>query len=292
MGRAEAQAQRGSFSPWKILNSRGMLGLMNGAKMRVSGRPRAFFMRALLFALAVPFALACEEEKPKALDPPEKDAQKEAPLPPAPKSPPGLSVDEAGPQVRGLGVVLTQENGAPDALGLEKLRTYLNDEKDFLTGKELTISVIRTAKPTHVALFLTELSQFSPTKMTVTTATRGDLPGQVQFVAQRDAKDADPCSLVGTITEDRGTAIWRLSGGVARKRGRGMGGPDLSMTGDTIVDMKKSCESDVFFVTGVAGIEWGLIYDLAAAGVSLEKAGLTKAVVPTSEVTAGNPVAF
>jgi hypothetical protein len=236
--------------------------------------------------IALGFSLACEEEKPPA---PKVEPKPEPPPPPPVKSPPSLSVDEGGPQVRGLGVVLTQTNGAPDAVGRQKLQTYLEDEREFLEGKELSVTAVRGAKTNYVAIFVEELEKFSPTKISITTETRGDLPRTVRFTGQSKVSDADKCTLIGTITEDRGTAIWRLSGGAARKRGRGMGGPDLTLTGETIVSMADDCDSDLFFVTGVEGVDWGLVYDLAASGISLEKAGLSRAVVPTSEATAGNP---
>jgi hypothetical protein len=68
------------------------------------------------------------------------------------------------------------------------------------------------------------------------------------------------------VTSDFGTAVWKLSGGAAGKRGRGMAGPDLSMTGDTIQRLGKACkDSRTFFVSVADGIEWGLAFDLAAS---------------------------
>lgn len=271
---------------------RAMLCPMTGAALREMMQfVLAKVAVAGLITMSAGALVACEEATPPAPRVEPKPAPEPPPEPP-PKSPPSLSVDEGGPQVRGLGVVLTQPNGAPDAVGRQKLQTYLEDEREFLADKELSVSVVRKAKTNYVAIFLEELAKFSPSKISITTETRGDLPGTVPFVAQSKVADAKECTLIGTITEDRGTAIWRLSGGAARKRGRGMGGPDLTLTGETIASMAKDCESDVFFVTGVEGVEWGLVYDLAAAGISLEKAGLTRAVVPTSEATAGNPYAL
>jgi hypothetical protein len=250
---------------------------------------RDFWKPLLVIGMFAGGLLGCEEEaKPPA---PKVVTPTPEPTPiPLKKSPPTLSVDSGGPQVRGLGVVLEQPTGAPDQLGFEKLRTYLSDEKEFLDGAELVIQVARQAQLKHVAIFMTELHAFAPSKITIATDTRGDLPAQIEFVPQERITDPERCSLIGTITEDRGTAIWRLSGGAARKRGRGMGGPDLSMTGETILSMAKDCDSPYFFITTPKTIEWGLAYDLAASALALEKAGLKKAVVATKEATAGNPV--
>lgn len=252
---------------------------------------RDFHKALLIVGIFAGGLLGCEEAPAPAAKKAAAPAPEPEPTPlPVKKSPPTLSVDSGGPQVRGLGVVLEQPTGAPDQIGLEKLRTYLSDEKEFFDGAELVIQVARQAQLRHVALFLTELHAFSPSKITVATDTRGDLPAQIEFVPQEKLTDLDRCTLIGTITEDRGTAIWRLSGGAARKRGRGMGGPDLSMTGETILSMTKDCSSPYFFVTAPKEIEWGLAYDLAASALALEKAGLKKAVVATKEATAGKPV--
>ena len=244
----------------------------------------------LLLALAVGFsAIACDEEEK-----PAPQVEKKAPEPvaeePVVKSPPHLLIDEGGPQVRGMTAVIQQENGTPNAPGIQKLRQYLNDEKEFLSEKDVEIQIERKTPQIFVTTFLTELAALNPSKITITTSTRSDYPSSIEFVPQEQLKTPEKCSLVGTITKDRGTAIWKLSGGTAHKRGKGMGGPDLSMTQETIERMAKKCDSDLFFVSGFEDVNWGLIFDLGGAGLSVEKAGLKRAVLPTSPVTAGRPL--
>jgi len=242
-----------------------------------------------ILALLLVSQSGCEEEKvtPKLAPFVEQKVEEPASAAPAPQSPPHLTVTESGPAVRGMSVMLTQPNGKADPLGRAKLHNYLTEEKTFLEGQMLKLVVDRMAKPEWVAIFLSELSKFSPSKITIATDTRSDFPKEVEFVPQELVSKPAPCTLVGTITEDRGSAIWKISGGTARKRGRGMGGPDLSMTADTILSMKKGCDSQLFFVTAAPGVEWGLVYDLAASGIALEKADLKQAVVPIQTATAG-----
>jgi hypothetical protein len=229
----------------------------------------------------------CEEEKPKAAPAPEP-----AP-PPEPKKierAPTLLVDSAGPMVRGMSALLRQDGGEENTLGLGKLKEYLAEEEKFLTDKDVLVTVDRQANPQDVAVFLREIGTFKPKSLKIQTKTRDDFPGAIEFLPESSLSAPDPCTLIGTITDDRGTAIWRLSGGTARKRGRGMGGPDLSMTADTIQSMSKTCGSDLFFVTAVEGVEWGLLFDLAASAISLDGAGLKRAVTLTDEQTAGHAV--
>ena len=233
------------------------------------------------------WSTGCEEEKPV----PTKPQPAEAPAP-APKveSPPRLSIDAGGPSVRGMTAVLEQPNGSLSDLGVSKLKQYLIDEKKFIESHEVKVTVDRQAKPSQVALFLNELGVLSPSRVVVVTDTRPSFSKELTFVPESQLESPPECSLLGTITEDRGTAIWRLSGGAARKRPRGMGGPDLSMTAETIESMTKSCDSDLFFVTAPPDVEWGLVYDLAASGVALEDASLDRAVIPSKPQTMGRPV--
>lgn len=252
--------------------------------------PKVVLLYSLLGGGALLFLSGCEEEKKveAASQPLVKEEPEQAEATPPPESPPTLAISESGPSVRGMSAMLTQANGNPDAQGRAKLHTYLHEEEKFLRDQEVKVSVARMVKPEWVGIFLSELSELSPARVIIATETRSDFPKELEFVPHEQVKQPDPCSLVGTITDDRGTAIWKISGGAARKRGRGMGGPDLSMTADTILSMKKGCSSDLFFVTGAAGVEWGLVYDLAASGIALEKAELKRAVVPTKQATAGH----
>lgn len=260
--------------------------IRNTAPMRMVG-PRGMMGWTLALSLA---CSACDEEpKPK-----ETKAAEPAPPPAPPPTPkkktaPRLEIDDVGPKVGFSRAMLTTPDGKPDTRGRQQLKDDLEEAKEFITGKEITLEVDRKAKPMSVAHYLGALHELKPDAVLIQTETRDAYPGKVEFLAQ-EAADPEPCTLVGTITEDRGTAIWRVSGGTARKRGRGMGGPDLTMTGDTITRMAKKCGSDLFVVTATEGIEWGLIYDLAASAMALEEAKLKRAVHPSEQLTAGHEV--
>jgi hypothetical protein len=63
------------------------------------------------------------------------------------------------------------------------------------------------------------------------------------------------------------------------------------MTGDTLERYYKGCKpSDTLFVSGGEGIQWGLVYDLAASAKKLEKASFARLVLLAEPPTAGRPV--
>ncbi len=259
------------------------------------GRGHVCWSGLLLASVSLSLATGCEGKK----EPPKptasaavKEDEPEPPPAPAPKSAPELAIDESGPRVGFNHSVLTKPDGKPNPEGMAQFVKDLENAKDFIAGKEITLTVHRQTKPEWVTTYLEELGKLAPSKVSVQTETRSDYPKQIKVVPQNQLSPAPAkCSLVGMILETRATAIWRLSGGTARKRDRGMGGPDLTMTGDTIESMAKGCkESTYFFVQGSPGVEWGLIYDLAASALSHPKAGLDTAVVLREVPVAGHSV--
>jgi len=254
--------------------------------------PRRFCSAMLSAMLLVGSMVACDEAKPekRLLAPAPAPVEEPEPEPYVKKQAPSFSIDEVGPQVGITRATLVQANGSPDALGLEQLKKELSAVKTFIDGKEVKLVVERMAKPDWVSTYVEELGALGAARVDVTTETRGDFPTTVSFYAASRLDKPDPCSLVGSITEDRGTALWRLSGGTARKRQKGMSGPDFSITSDTLLSLKKKCESDVFFVHGAEGVEWGPVYDFAASAVALPEAGIRRAAVPHRRPTLGRPV--
>lgn len=245
----------------------------------------------LLAVVALLSGAGCDEPaKPAAKPAPAQVEEPEPEAPPPPPTPPTFSIDELGPKVRYSRAVITDDSGKPRVQGLEQLRKDLAQEKDYIAGKDVLLTVGRKANPSWVSMYLAELEPLSPGTIRIGTETRTEYPKEVEFALEGSTPTLPPCTLTGAILEDRSTAIWKIAGGTARKRGRGMGGPDLTMTGDTIVSLAKGCDSPLFVVSGAEGVEWGLIYDLAASAMTLEKAALKRALLPKERPTAGRPV--
>ena len=239
---------------------------------------------ALALALA---ALGCEDEPKKA--PLTKQADSPVPAAPAsarqkPDVAPIFEIDTVSPKV-GYERALFQH---PE--GKAQLTTLLADAKRWIEGKEVLLIVDRKTKVPWVATYLDELGKLGPAKITIRTDTRKEFNQDQRFIPEAKVQ-APPCSVVGMVMSDYGTAVWKLSGGTAGKRTKGMAGPDLSMTGDTIERFAKSCkESSTFFVSVAEGIEWGLAFDLAASSRVLEHAKFDSSVLLNEIPTAGQKV--
>jgi hypothetical protein len=231
--------------------------------------------------------MGCEDEpKHNPFDKP-KDAP--VPAPPASAIPkpdvaPILEIDTVSPKV-GYERALLQH---PE--GKAQLTTLISDAKRWIEGKDVVVIIDRKTKVPWVATYLDELGKVGPSKITIRTDTRKEFSQDQRFIPEAKVQ-APPCSVVGMVMSDYGTAVWKLSGGTAGKRSKGMAGPDLSMTGDTIERFAKGCkESSTFFVSVAEGIEWGLAFDLAASSRVLEHAKFDSSVLLNEIPTAGQKV--
>jgi hypothetical protein len=240
-----------------------------------------------LLGLALLAATACEDApKKNPFDPPKDAAIAAPPASAIPKqeTAPDLEIDTVSTKVGFERALLHNPEGRA------RLTQLLGDAKKWIEGQEVRLIVDRKAKVPWVATYLEELGKVGPSKITIRTETRKDYNQDQRFTPETKAK-APPCSLVAMVTSDFGTAVWRLSGGVASKRGRGMAGPDLSMTGETIERLAKGCsDSSTFFVSVAEGVEWGLAFDLAASSRVLEKVKFEDTVLLSEIPTPGHKV--
>jgi len=235
-------------------------------------RPEAHRALALatLALCASLWAAGCDDSGPPK-NPFDKPADAPKPLPPtsaAPprQGPPDFEIDTVGPKVGFSRAVLEVRDGR------QRLASDLAENKKYIEGQEVKLRVDRKAKLPWVNAYVDELGKLGATKILIRTDTRKEFSSELYFKPELKAGAAAPCSVVGMVMADYGTAIWKLGGGVAGKRGKGMAGPDLSMTSETIERLGKACpESNLFFVSVAEGIDWGLAYDLAASAKALTK---------------------
>jgi hypothetical protein len=248
---------------------------------------RAFVRKSALALACLAFAaasLGCEDEpKRNSLDRPKDETAPAVPASanPKPEVAPVLEIDSVSAKV-GYERALLQH---PEGKG--QLTALLNGAKRWLEGKDVVLIIDRKTKVPWVATYLDELGKVGPSKITIRTNTRKEFSQDQRFIPEAKVQ-APPCSVVGMVTSDYATAVWKLSGGTAGKRPKGMAGPDLSMTGDTIERFAKGCkESSTFFLSVAEGIEWGLAFDLGASSRVLEHAKFDSSLLLNEIPTAG-----
>lgn len=243
----------------------------------------------LLAAGSLALSLGCDEGPRRAnpFDPPKDAPLKPPPItePVKPSGPPELSVDNLSPKVGFSRVLLRQPSDR------DKLRKEVEEIKGDYANKEAVITVDRNADTKMVIAMLEELRQIGAAPLIVKTSSRTGFPQQLTISLESQVTNPPSCSVVTMVLSDRSTAVWKLSGGTAGRRGKGLGGPDLSMTGETLTRYANGCkQSTTLFFTGAEGVEWGLVYDLAASSTVLEKAKFDRFVLLSEIPTAGRAV--
>jgi hypothetical protein len=225
--------------------------------------------KLLALALAAGLLLGCEDSKPdkNPFAPPPKqtvEPAKDAGTAP-PTGPPQLAIDDLGPKIGYTRVLLDKPEGR------DRLAHELSETKEDWDGKEVPLTIDRRSKLAWVVAFIHELGKVGASKVVIKTETRKEFPTQLAFTPLAKAATPEPCALVAIVQDDRTTAVWKVAGGLAMKRAKGMAGPDLSTTADTIERLGKACSSsNSFFVSADPTVEWGLTYDLAASTKQLQ----------------------
>jgi hypothetical protein len=212
-------------------------------------------------------ALGCDDQPEKApVSAPSATATATATTPPKPAGPPDFEIDTLSAKVGYERALLDKSDGR------NMLQQLLKPTANFVDGQDVSLVVDRNAKLPWVVAFIDELGKLGAKHVIVKTETRKELSGSLPFSPQLSLKATPDCSVVAMVLEDRGTAVWKLSGGAATKHGKGMAGPDLSMTGDNIARFAKGCkQSNTIFFSAGPSVEWGLTYDLAASSKGLDK---------------------
>jgi hypothetical protein len=249
----------------------------------------SYFRR--LAPLALTFALTCcgDGDKPKptqAAEPKASAAPTSTPAAPPKKSgPPGLTV--TGDEVKvGFEIVLMDK---PDSA--ERLGKALEEHRSELSGKELTVLLDRKAKLPWIQALFAELVKAGATAFVVKTDSRPEFPKELKLTPAGSVKDPPPCTVVTSVLADRGTAVWKIAGGTATKNVKGFAGPDLTSTAGTLEKFGRACkDSTRLYFSGAEGIEWGLLYDLAASATKLEKTSFTELVLLPKVPVAGRKV--
>jgi hypothetical protein len=230
---------------------------------------------------------ACDDPPKPAPPKPEATVTPTATAAPKPAGPPDFEIDTLSAKVGFERALLDQRDGRANLINL------LKPAEKYVSGNDATLIVDRNAKLPWVVAFIDELGKLGAKRVLLKTETRKEFAPSLPFSPELSLKSTPDCSVVAMVLEDRGTAVWKLSGGVATKHGKGMAGPDLSMTGDNIERFAKGCkQSSTLFVSVGPSVEWGLAYDLAASAKTLPKANFESFVLLGETPVPGHQVSL
>jgi biopolymer transport protein ExbD len=179
----------------------------------------------------------------------------EAPAQPKPKTMPSLIVDSLGPYI-GIERVDMKNEKWP-----EKLAALIKDLP--INGNPVTLIADKKAKTPDVAAVVAELGRAGAPKVVIKTDGRDDVPKELTVVPPDHVQSPPGCSVVTMVSKDLSTAVWPFKGGLGRKHRKGLAGPDLSNTADSLKKDIATCESTMAFFSADDTVQWEMAYNLA-----------------------------
>ena len=218
-------------------------------------------------ALPAIFLAACDEPKPPAGGAATATATTQAaaaPItPPKPKGMPHLIVDELGPYIGTQRVDMKQ----PDAA--EKLAKIVKELP--IEGKPVTLIADKKARTTAVAAVVNELGAAGAPTVLIKTDGRDDLPKEITVTPEARITSPPSCAIAAMVMKDLSTAVWPYKGGLGKRQRKGLAGPDLSHTGETLEKELAGCDGSVAMFSADDDLAWEMAHNLAGTMVNADK---------------------
>jgi hypothetical protein len=241
------------------------------------GRTRSIAAIAALASL-----LACEGSRPSGED--RNAAAGPASSAPAPTAP----VAAPPPEPRAPEIILDKTNldigrdrlGAADPGLAAKALVFLRGAAK-IQGSAVDVVALRAARPSSVAALLDALQQAGAASANVKTETRDGATQALPIALVRSVAD---CTAVAWITKNASVDVWPAGGGVAKRVGRGLGGPDLTLGMEPVHALTESCQSSQVVVGADDAMTWGLVFDLGTQTLHQAWTRTSAAVVVASAV--------
>jgi len=242
---------------------------------RTRGRPsptahrdavaRRSWIRTAVALAAISLASAgCDDPKqpaPGAATSAAPSAQAAEPAePPKPKVMPVLTVDELGPYLGGRRVEMKKDDAA------EKLAKIVRELP--IEGKPVTLIADKKAKTPDVAAVVNELGAAGAPKVIIKTDGRDDLPKEITVTPEARVSNPPGCSVSAMVLKDLSTAVWPFKGGLGKRQRKGLAGPDLSNTGETLEKEIAGCNGNIAFFSADDEVSWEMAHNLAGTVIN------------------------
>jgi hypothetical protein len=233
-----------------------------------------FFLTALVFGCDSP-RTAPESAATSAAAP------APAPAPPLEVQAPEIIVDHANVSVGKNRVSATEPNLA------DRVSVFLRGAQK-IEGQTVDVVVLRNAKPSQAVGVLAALRQSRAVGANVKTETRD---GATKALPVAFVTKLPDCATVAWIAKDASLDVWPAGGGRAKRVGRGLAGPDLTLGMDAFRAQSESCEASQFVVGADEAMTWGLVFDVAMEALH-QTWTRTSAAVVIAEATPGRKLAL
>jgi hypothetical protein len=196
--------------------------------------------------------------------------------PPAPEPPraPDIVVDASTVAV-GSNRVATGEPGLADKVAV------FAGAYPMIAGNTVTFVAMRNAKPSHVAAVVAALKKAKATGAVVKSEARD---GTTQKVPLSFTTSVGDCTTVAWIAKDAAIDVWPAGGATAKRVIKGLAGPDMTLGAEAMRKQWGGCSSPELVVGADDVMTWGLVFDLALAGLQAAMTHVSTAVLVTNAV--------
>jgi hypothetical protein len=196
------------------------------------------------------------------------------PVPPETPDPPEIVIDAANVSV-GSNRVATGEAGLAD-----KLAVFLTGQPT-ITGNAASLVAMRNAKPSQVFAVLNALRKANAASAIVATEARD---GTTQKVPMAFPGAVADCVTVAWIARNGAIDVWAAGGGTAHRVVKGLAGPDMTLGTEAMRKQWSRCGASELLVGSDDVMPWGLVFDLATAGLHASGTHPSTAVLVTHAV--------
>jgi hypothetical protein len=196
-----------------------------------------------------------------------------APAPEPPRAP-DIIVDASYVSV-GSDRLASGEPGLAD-----KLVVFLSG-RPMIAGATVSFVAMRNAKPSHVFAVALALRKAKATGAVVKSEARD---GTTQKVPLSFAASVADCTTTAWIAKDAAIDVWPAGGGTAKRILKGLAGPDITLGTEAMRKQWSACGASELVVGADDAMSWGLVFDLASAGLQAAMTRLSIAVLVASAV--------
>ena len=236
---------------------------------------------------ASPFALAglvCLALAPACDEPRSQGSAPEAAPPTATVSTPPAAPDPPrAPDIviDGTNVSVGTNRLATGELGLaDKIAVFLTG-RPMVEGNAVSFVAMRNAKPSQVAAVVTALRKAKAASAVVSTEARDGTTQKVPLAFTTGVAD---CTTVAWIAKDSAIDVWPVGGGTAQRIIKGLAGPDMTLGTEAMRKQWTGCGATELVVGSDDVMTWGLVFDLATAGIQASGTHPSVAVLVTDVV--------
>jgi hypothetical protein len=193
-----------------------------------------------------------------------KEGPPPAPTPTKATTMPELAVDTIGALFGGRRV-----REPASEKGRAELREALKDLP--INDNPVTLKVEKKAKIPDVAAVVDGFGEAGAPKVVVQSQGRTGLPTELRLTPLGKVPKPPACALIATVTEDLDTGVWPVKGGGGARHRKGLAGPDLTNTAETLEDRLAQCDSKIAFFSANEKLDFQFAFNVGGTIVNSDK---------------------